>query len=382
MSKPKKKHTSSLPEQNISVTVSMPNKFSSSLLALILFLLAIGVYANTIANFYTLDDVAAFTQNKLVQKGTQGIPEILKTGFSYGYTGDNEGTYRPISLISFALEKSIWGNNPHLSHLINVLIFAVTILLLFFLLQKMFGAGKQMLCFLCCALYAVHPIHTEAIASIKSRDELFCMLFAMLAVYSFLRSVDNEKRPDKAITWSILGFAMFFLSMLSKETSLSFMFIIPLTIYYFRPVNLKSLGRIFIICLLASGSYLLLRNTLFGSIVNIHKELQSVDNFMSGMPWSSHFAVAFAVIGKYIWLLLFPVSLSFDYSYHQVPLFTWANWQALLPLLITLSGVAYAIFTLTRKDFIGYAILFFFLSLAVVSNLFPGILHFTGPAYK
>ena len=91
------------------------------LLGLIAFLL----YSNTINFAYVLDDSAAIVENQFVKKGIAGIPDLLKSDF-WHFSNLQLGYYRPLSLITFAIEQQFFNSNPHISHFVNVLIYAFT----------------------------------------------------------------------------------------------------------------------------------------------------------------------------------------------------------------------------------------------------------------
>src|SRR5262245_34032743 len=97
----------------------------------VLALLAIGLYIQTLSFSNVLDDTILITKNKFTQKGIAGIPEILGNETFKGHFGEQKelvegGRYRPLSMVSFALEKSVTGGNVAISHLINVLLYALT----------------------------------------------------------------------------------------------------------------------------------------------------------------------------------------------------------------------------------------------------------------
>ena len=82
------------------------------------------VYMNTLKLNYALDDSAAITDNKFVQEGSHGIPKLMTVDFWY-FSGRSLGYYRPLSLITFAIEYQLFGLSCHVSHLNNILLFAL-----------------------------------------------------------------------------------------------------------------------------------------------------------------------------------------------------------------------------------------------------------------
>ncbi len=345
----------------------------SHIQALIIFILAFCVYANTIPNFYVQDDAAAIQENKLVLQGVHGIPKLLTTGFIYGLTGSNEGTYRPVSLISYAVEYSLWGENPHLSHLINILLFAITVVLLFYTLRLLFGKNYGLLCFITALLYAAHPIHTEAVSNIKSRDEILSFLFALISLFSFLKIANNYKGNflTKDYAWMVVGMLSFFVSMASKEGTLPFIIIIPMTIYFFKNSEKKLIIGSIISVGVVVCAYLMVRYELFGSIKNVHVTIQKTDNILAYSDGGRQpLATAFVILIRYIILLIFPHPLSYDYSFNQLPLYKWTDWQAIGSLLLIIGILILGIIKIMKKEIIGFAILFFFLTISVVANIF------------
>ena len=108
---------------------------------IILVLLVIGLNANTLFNEYAVDDAVVLTSNQFVLKGVKGIPQIIVQDYFKGLGGlkGNElsgGRWRPFSLIVFAIEYQFFGANPIVSHLLNILLFALLIALLFIFLNK------------------------------------------------------------------------------------------------------------------------------------------------------------------------------------------------------------------------------------------------------
>src|SRR3982750_3652930 len=97
-------------------------------------LLAFLLYGNTLFNQYALDDGMVLTDNKFVQKGISGIPDIISHDSFYGSIGDSKnltgGRYRPLSLVMYAVEVSFFGNNTSVHHFFNILFYALTCVVL------------------------------------------------------------------------------------------------------------------------------------------------------------------------------------------------------------------------------------------------------------
>src|SRR4051812_25407500 len=148
---------------------------------IILCLISILEYANSFTNGFVLDDLSSIVQNGYVTKGISSIPDIFITPYLRGFAYNPNDLYRPLSLAMFATEYQLSGGSPMPGHIINVLFFAGCVVLLFMCLDVLFERKKTIVAFMAAALFALHPIHTEVVANIKSRDELLCFFFVFLA---------------------------------------------------------------------------------------------------------------------------------------------------------------------------------------------------------
>ena len=180
------------------------------------------LYGNTLFNDYSLDDELVIRDNLKIHQGIKGIPEILTT--HYSSIGDIRFEYRPVVLITFALEYSLWGENPFYSHLINIILYIILLFVIFKVLQLSFKDYSILFIFLILLLYATHPIHTEVVASLKNRDELLSSLFGFLFIYYILIFLDKQK-----IIFVVSALIFLFLGVLSKKSA----FIFPLILMLF-----------------------------------------------------------------------------------------------------------------------------------------------------
>ena len=149
---------------------------------LVIFVMAFIQFSNTIGHDFAWDDKIVIQENDRVQKGFSGIPELTKK-YSSELRKDQYG-YRPLTLISFAIDYELSSGQPKLFHFMNVLYFALLCLVLFRVLKRLFYRYSPLLPFLITALFVVHPIHVEVVANIKSRDEILALLFCLLSLLS------------------------------------------------------------------------------------------------------------------------------------------------------------------------------------------------------
>lgn len=218
------------------------------MLALIIGFGSFLLYSNTIPNSLNLDDELIYDNYILKDSGFSALKRI----FTEPYYKDKAGNvyeYRPVVLLSYFLEFSIFGRNPHVSHALNVIIFSSTCVLLFYLLLVLLRQYdfRLRLSFLIALVFAVHTLHTEAVASIKNRDELLSLLFALLAWFSALRIADTGK-----IALYFFFLLFFITGLFSKQTSITFSVLIPASLTLFRKITVTQLFAIILPLVLVS----------------------------------------------------------------------------------------------------------------------------------
>lgn len=204
-------------------------------LNIILIILAAGVYLNSLGNQYALDDYGLILENQDTKGGTSNVFKILGSSYRSGMLGGDVTLYRPLSKVMFAIEWSMAGDNPFLGHFMNVVLFTLSVVLLFKMLRRYMN-GQLIVPFLASVIFAVHPIHTEVVANIKGRDDILCFLFFVVAALYIHRYVFSKQTKHL-----VFAGVSYFLCMLSKESAITFVAIFPLMVYFFIPESKQAL---------------------------------------------------------------------------------------------------------------------------------------------
>jgi len=337
------------------------------------------VYGNSILNDYALDDIVVVSQNEFVQKGFKGIKDIMTTDMFVGFDKKENalvagGRYRPLSLITLAIEYQFLELSPHFSHFINVLLFAFCGIGVFIFIRKLLNKHSPLkhlensaIPLIAAILYIAHPIHTEAVANIKSRDEILSLLFCLFSTISFLNYIDKGQK----IKYLVIGFVLFFLALLSKENSFTFLLIIPMTIWFFRKASVKDYLMIGTPLVIAGGIFWVMRNKFAGGglDLDVHNIL---NNPFLGATAIQKYATITYTIGKYFLLLIFPSPLSSDYDYNVIPLQSFSDISVIVSLLVIIALAVIAIMQFMKRTILSYSILFFAITFSLVSNIiFP-----------
>jgi len=320
------------------------------------------MYGNTLTNDYSFDDTYVMVGNKKVEQGFAGISTIFKT--RYLESPDQNYGYRPITLTSFAIEYQFFGATPAVSHFINLLLYILTCLLIFKILRTLFKNNHWFLPFLVTILFLIHPVHTEVVNNVKSRDELLCFLFALLALASAIKFARSQNK-----IWLFGVFACMALSLLSKLSSLTFLAIIPLTIYFFENYDKKMILKLVGVLIIPVLIYMLINTQLIETSGN--RNLLFIENplFVNGAGFFEKIPMAFYSVYYYMKLLVVPHPLISYYGYQEVTIVGWENMYVWVGVIITIPLLIFTIWKLKTKSVLVYGFVFFFVTISMFSNL-------------
>ncbi|MEZ4926251.1 MAG: hypothetical protein R3A50_08245 [Saprospiraceae bacterium] len=349
--------------------------------ALALMVLAIALYYIGTGYGYVLDDEMVISKNEYVQQGFAGFKKIFGTDSFMGYFKEQKfvlegGRYRPLSLATFAAEVEFFGpGRTGISHYINIFLYGLTGILLYRILLALFpinegGKWYFSLPFISAAIFILHPLHVECVANIKGRDEILALLGGLAALWATLKYFDTNK-----VYWLIFSALLLFLGMLSKENTITFLAVIPMTVAVFTNVGWKRSLMAAIPLLLAALLFIYVRYDALGYILNSDKTKATdlMNNPFVDMTSGEKFATIFLTLGWYIKLLFVPYPLTIDYYPYHVPKVGWNDWRAIVSLLAYLAMGVWAVLNIKKKSIPAYAILFYLFTLSIVSNIFVSV---------
>ena len=323
--------------------------------------LGVVLYINTLGHYYALDDFSLIIENAVTKKGFSGLKEIFKTGYRFGYIFASDNNYRPMSKAMFAVEWALAPNNPLLGHFMNVLLYGITGFFLTITLYKYFKSSS--LAIVTGFLYIAHPIHTEVVANIKSRDEILAFLFSILTMYAWRLFVEKKKN-----IYVVLTALFFFLALLSKESAITFLAVFVLIWYFFSMKKPKDFVMPVIGIAVSTLLFLVIRHAIVGGLPSEKPSI--ADNLLSAAPDAAHrFATAVYIAGLYLKLLFFPHPLVFDYSYNQIPIVGLSDWQFVISFILLVSAFIFAIIKFKNRQPWVFGILFFFITFSISSNI-------------
>ena len=177
---------------------------------------AIAVYANSLRNGFAYDDCGVISNNPRVLE--LQWTEMWKTGYWPEWEGTPDVLYRPLTIWSYAANQFFTPTSQWAFHLVNVLLHAITSVLVGILASRFLSRRSAGL--IAGLLFALHPIHTEAVANVVGRGEILAAMWSLLALLVMLPAEGLlAGAPARRGWWhGWLVAACFLLAMFSKET--------------------------------------------------------------------------------------------------------------------------------------------------------------------
>ena len=242
------------------------------------------------------------------------------------------------------------------------------VVFLFLFIHELLSKNNVALSFIAALLFALHPIHTEVVANIKSCDELLCFLFAFGSLLSFIKYSAIHKSK-----YLLLGLFCFCLSLLSKETAVTMLAIFPVIFFFALKCDRKTGFIISISAIAVASLYFVVRYFVLISHHALNpSDIDFIENALIAAPTSvSKFATEILILGKYVMLLIVPYPLSCDYAFASIPFVDFGNVYVWLTALIYIVVACVLVRKIwTRKfDLIGFSALFFLATISIFSNI-------------
>jgi len=325
-------------------------------------LLAIVVvaYCNSFGLGLAQDSRAIVAQDARLQSvSTANIQLILEKNYWWPKAGD--GLYRPVTTLSLLFNYAVLGNGPNAAgyHIVNVLLHVLNVWLVYELALLLFRrAGPA---FFAAALWAVHPIATEAVTNIVGRADL---LAAMAVLGGLLLYVRRQGLGVTALLFVIATVGVF-----AKENAAVLVGMMLLWDLCFREGKSTVVSRWRDYAAVAASLVVLflVRHAVLGALPPV--EPGYVDNPLRGADFLTARWTALKVIGLDLWLLLVPVALSCDRSFDQIALSTFSDPWAWISLLAVGGILAAAVLRFRKDRLLFWTAGFFAIALLPTSNL-------------
>ena len=336
------------------------------------------IYANSFNASWHLDDYQNIIQNQKIHIQNVSPKSLKGTFFASSDRGffTETSLYRPIPMLSFALnwyfgKAHVWGY-----HLVNTLIHCFTAFFLYLCLYSLFSRsplGKtrlnpQSIALLATLMWAIHPIQVQSVTYIVQRMTSLAGFFYVLCLFSYVRFRLSFQMPAR-IQWASLVVFSFVAAVMSKENAVT----LPLNIWvlefvFFKGLNDKGIRKQFYISailLLMVGTglvtYVLMGNNLFGLLDNYDVRSFSPAQRVLTQP---------RVIAMYLGKIFFPVPSQYTIDhdlFHSSSLLV--PWTTLPSIVFLMAFVILGFVSLRRFPWLGFGIFFFCIAHGVESSM-------------
>ncbi|MGK2961900.1 MAG: tetratricopeptide repeat protein [Gemmatimonadaceae bacterium] len=330
--------------------------------AWIVAIVAVAASITGITNGFALDDIRLIPDNERVHS----VKEAWRFfGQKYWPPHDGDSLYRPLTILLFAVQWAIGGGSPVVFHAVSIAINAIACVALFRLLKEIVDTDTALIAAM---LFAVHPVHTEAVANVVGQSELMVALLIFLATRRYIvaaRSGHIRSRDIAVIS------ALYLAGCLFKEHGI----ILPGVLVAAETVvggnrgawreRFRSAAPLLVALIVVGVGFVLLRTTVVG-------EFRSGGNneLLVQQPLKVRGLTMLTVVTDWVRLLVWPAQLSADYSFPRTKLVT-APTLAMLPGLIVVMAAGTAAWIMRRRRAaVTFAILWIGMTLAIPSNMF------------
>jgi protein O-mannosyl-transferase len=317
-------------------------------IAAALCLLTLLAYADSFTTGFTLDSAFIVLRDpRVVKVAAANLRQILNQ--DYWWPNFHSELYRPLTTATFLFNYAVLGNGQHAAgyHAVNVVLHLVNVWLLFLLASRFFG--RAWAAFFAAALWAVHPIATEAVTNLVGRsDELAAMaILGGLLLYQRSAPLRGWRMALAAAGLFVIGV----LGGLAKELAATLIAVMLLWDLVRAPGSWRDWLRLrwpfYLAAVLALCVFFAARWRVLGA--EPPAEFPYVDNPLAYAGFWTAKLTALKVIGLDLWLMIFPVHLACDRSYNQIRLVAWTD-PAMWAAILVVGGLIAAAILRRRKD--------------------------------
>lgn len=355
--------------------------------ALILGVIAFVAYANSFSAKLVLDNGTLIGEDPRLKAVSMDNVTAIFT-HNYWWPAFESNLYRPLTTLSYWFNYSVLGSHDQVLsyHIVNFLLHWANIMLVWLIVRRL--SQQPILAALAAGIFAVHPINVEDVTNIVGRADLFATLSILLGGWCYMKAGDTS--GGRRVAWlSVLAVC----ALLGGFTKESAVIIWPFILWYDAiwrwprlpgPTLLDRFAQAFWQFFVKGWIVIMPALLIFFGVFFWNKYYSPVfgeifaDNPISGAhSWFQARMTAIKVLGHYLVLLVFPKTLSSDYSYNQIPLYgqgsDWEDAQCWLALAAILTLLGLAIWLRRRQPLLAWGIGLYFFAQIFTSNLFLSI---------
>lgn len=289
-------------------------------------LLALAAYANSLRDGFVYDDPAIILRNPAVLEEYNGRAVPWYEAWRRPYWPDTNAKtgqdvlYRPLTVQTYAWDMRFLGPNPWWFHLVNVGLHALASLGAWWLARRLCRSDAAGL--IAGWLFAVHPIHTEAVTSIVGRAEILATVGTLGALFALDRLLHAERRPA-TVAWGLVTVLAAAAAVFSKESGAAVIPIAAMFAWWLlrtTTARRRTLRAVVVLAatLVVFGIYLQMRYDVCGGRLRVAGQMAGAGNVLRETAGLPRLLTPLSLVGRYVGLMLWPGRLLADYSYAVV----------------------------------------------------------------
>lgn len=318
--------------------------------------------ATSLANGFAYDDRWIIVANPNIQELGRWWEVFSET---YWPATRNAALYRPLTILAYVIEWALGGGSPLIFHVINVVLYGVASVMVYFLAGQLLPRSAA---WVAAALFAVHPVHVEAVGNIVGQAELWSSIAIIGAMTLYLRGRRDGLPLDRETRFVIVG--LYFVGMFFKENGI----VLPALLVAAEAFAVRDgrawrtrLGELAGLCVwltLLAIVFIWIRIVVTGEIGGDveHPALRNL--VMSERAW-----VMLALAPEFARLLLWPQHLYADYSPRHVPVLPSMHPDHAPGALLLLCLVVLAIVSVRRFPLVTFALCWIAITMAPTANI-------------
>ncbi|NQT90058.1 MAG: tetratricopeptide repeat protein [Candidatus Omnitrophica bacterium] len=326
----------------------MPQEKILPLHIILIILIGLVVYANSLNNGFVWDDYSLVVDNAYIRDVSslpKAFTECIGAGYRRSYPGQAWAFYRPLQTSTYMLNYYISGLKPFTYHLTNILLHILVALGLYWFVGLL--SKDRLLALLAALFFVIHPIHTEAVDYVSGRADSLALLFMLLAFIFYIKQANLKNY--------LILLPAYALALASKENSL---ILLPLLLLYHYVYRVRLRRKAFLSLFGLACIYIFLRVFI---LKNIFAHTGQIAFSLEAVP---RFCVA---LTNYLRLLLLPFDLHMWYG--KASMYP-VGFKAVLGALILSLLLFYALKKRRDDKILSFCIFWFFLTLLPVSGIF------------
>lgn len=326
-------------------------------------LLALASSITSITNGFTYDDIHIIKDNP----SAHSLHNFWHL-FLQGYWRDAgiQTLYRPLTMLGFAAQWTAGNGSPMVFHATNIVLYMLVCVVFYWFVRMLFRE-HNLAAWSCAALFAVHPVHVEAVGNLVGQSELTCGIVMILGMGLYI----NWRREGELTVGRMLVLAALYLTAcLFKEHGILLIalfliaeiFLVPK--YSTKAANLRP----FFLALIALALFFVyFRSLILGEMQGDFPHAACFEE-----PWSTRFWTMGIVVLEWLRLFFWPASLSADYAPNRIRVYHGPVPEMFVTLLIFISVITLGVYLHKRAPVVTFGLLWVAITLSLVSNiLFP-----------